>query len=88
MDQNEVEVSGQILVILCYNLILVYRRKIILKTANSKNFVKTDFYIEVFYPSKVAQFCVKLRSLLLEQFLDKVFIDPVNLGFTEANSKD
>lgn len=43
-----------------YNLILVYRRKRTLKTTNSKNLVNTDFYIEDFYHSKVAQLCVKL----------------------------
>jgi len=85
MDQNEVEVSGKILVILCYNLILVYRRRTILKAANLKNLVKTNFYVEDFYHSQLAQVCVKLRSLLLRKFLDRAFFDPVNLGFTEAN---
>lgn len=61
MDQNEVEASGQSLVILRYNLILVHRRKRISKTAKSKHLLKTDFYTEGFYHAQVAQFCVKLR---------------------------
>lgn len=43
--------------------------------------------MEDFYHSKVTQFCVKLRSVLLRQFLDKPFSVPVNLGFTEASSQ-
>lgn len=59
MDQNEVEVSGQILVILCHNLILVCRRKRILKTVYSKNFVKIDFYIQNFCHSNFIQICIE-----------------------------
>lgn len=37
VDQNEIEIDGQIPVILCYRHILGHKRKIILKKVKSKN---------------------------------------------------